>query len=182
MVFEQGYLLMMLPTHCLPLRVIIIRCLYALMILYFCTASPNSHYWAKVASTRGNSCMSHHRGKNHVHCRHLNTPDGKIYLIQDPYELLSPIPLSTRHWPWCGTCVCLDNSNSDARTDSPPQGSNGGDSPETRSPPSVQVGGISQTSRSVSRVPGQPHPVKDSPMISLAWRKTGNVSSVNGSA
>ena len=30
-------------------------------------------------------------------------------------------------------------------------------------------------------VPGQPHPVKDSPMISLAWRKTGNVSSVNGS-
>jgi len=105
--------------------------------------------------------MSYYRGKNHIHRRHLNTlPDWENYSIPVPYELSPP------SWPRCGTCVCLDNSNSDARTGSPPQGYNDDERrtpPDLRSPPSVQVGAVPRTSRSVSSTrttaPSQAQPI-----------------------
>ena len=122
--------------------------------------------------------------KNHIDCRHLNTlPDGKTYSIQDPYELLLPIPLSVRRWPWCGTFVRLD-----IRSLMP------GQILRLRSPTMVReehllillclrLFKLPVSHERVARyqVPGHLYPIRRSQSIPMEWGKTGNVSSFNGS-
>lgn len=163
---------MMPPTHCPPLpwdngAFTPERCWPVVL------PRPILTLGQKEASALGKFCISPIVGQNHVHCRHLNSlPDRETYSIQDPYELPTPTPLSTQ--PWCGTCVRLDNSNTDAWTDPPPQGSNRderGTSP-TLSPPSFPVRGGGRpgprTSRSVSSSSTRERPI-DPYGVTQSW-------------